>query len=106
MNIFEREYKFETHPKVELKIVEPESDKSWMITFDVKKEDEVAVYNYVISEILKREDLCGFHQIGIQNDPGFHGWEIWNKSKVNKEILNNLKDEITGLIEKELANNR
>jgi hypothetical protein len=102
MNIIEQNLNKHEIPKINLTIVPPESDKSWMITFDVKTPVEAEAYNDVISEILTREKLDGFHQIGVQNNSGFHGWEIWQKSKVNLEILNQLKLEITELIEKEL----
>lgn len=103
MNKFEEKLNQKELPKIDIEIVEPQGDKSWMLVFNAKTQKEAEIYNHFISNILSREDLGEFHQIGRQNEVGFHGWEIWKKNKVNKEILVYLKNEIVALIEKQIT---
>jgi hypothetical protein len=83
--------------KVELKIIEPRSDKNFMIGFTYKTEKECEAYNTAIKRVLENEGLTVYHQVGGKPDnpnaPGYHAWEIW-KRKITKEYLEKLLPEI------------
>lgn len=74
----------------QLRIREPERDKHFMITFDGKNFITCEFFNRAIGEILDKEFgfHAVFHQIGKENEPGIHGWEIWGKK--DEEMKNRL----------------
>ena len=72
---------------------EPVGDKNFMIIFDSgNNQDSTYIYNIAVNKVLKAHGLDPFHQIGEENKPGVHGWEIWKKS--DKETMENLLPEI------------
>lgn len=79
-----------------LSIREPDGDKNFMVTFTGRNEEESMAYNLAIEEVLQREKLSPFHQIGATfrgpNSVGYHGWEVWRET--NREKLSSLLPEI------------
>ncbi|OHA47120.1 MAG: hypothetical protein A3A80_01010 [Candidatus Terrybacteria bacterium RIFCSPLOWO2_01_FULL_44_24] len=83
--------------EIELSVVEPRGDKNFMIAFTALTKNKCMAYNWAIEQVLKREDLQPFHQVGAtspngNHEPGYHAWEVWQKT--DKERLTALLPEI------------
>lgn len=67
----------ENFKAIELKIKEPDNLHGLEITFDENDPKLVTVYNVAINEICNKKNNLGmFHQTGIENNPGYHAWEV------------------------------
>ena len=93
----EKEKNFENAETVDfdtpLRIREPEGDKHFMITFDGKNATTCGFFNRAIGRVLDEQfdSSSVFHQIGRENNPGIHGWEIWGKKDdIMREKLKSL----------------
>lgn len=76
---------FETKETIDfntsVRIREPEGDKHFMLTFSGKNAITCEFFNKAIGQVLDEKfgSQSVFHQIGIENNPGIHGWEIWGE---------------------------
>lgn len=79
-----------------MEIREPERDKNFMVAFDCAEKGLCAAYNLAIEQILKKDDLSPFHQIGSRDEPGEHAWEVWTSmGKIElRQLLTRLLPEI------------
>lgn len=84
--------KKESPIKVELKIIEPDDDKGYMIGFKGQTEDECRAYNDAIDMICRQKKLRPFHQVGWEDEPGYHAWEL--RVDTSTERLKELLPEI------------
>lgn len=76
----ERNFSPESHeglPDVQLSVVEPRDDKHHMISFTADTEGTCFAYNNAIRRALTESHLQPFHQVGMENEPGYHAWEVW-----------------------------
>ncbi len=84
--------KFEKFEQVELSIIEPTGDKGAMITFDSQNARQCELYNDAIGMVLEKKGLRPFHQVGGDDEVGYHAWEMWieeyekNKEEIAKVI--------------------
>ena len=78
----------------------PERDKHFMITFQGINEATCALFNRVIGDVLDQEfgSNSVFHQVGRENLPGVHGWEIWGKK--DEEMRKKLESLTTTIYER------
>lgn len=73
---------------VSLSIRQPDGDKNFMIGFEAETELACRAYNYVIKKVLQEQNWQPFHQVGLENQPGYHAWEIWKR--VDQEAIEKL----------------
>lgn len=80
--------------KVELILRFPEVDKNFMVGFNTVRGENAltSAYNEAIDDVLRNAELNPFHQVGGDDDPGYHAWEVWKK--VDEETIRSLFDQI------------
>ena len=65
---------------------------------------ECAAYNFVVSQVMRRENLNPFHQLGADggdpDKPGLHWWEALHVASVSREKLLSLIHEMKPRIER------
>ncbi len=89
-NIPKKTEKFEP---TEVKVRDKIGDKNYMLIFNSGNSKICTAYNEAIEIILSKHNMRPFHQIGtINNDPGVHGWEVWQET--TKEYLEKLIPEV------------
>lgn len=67
-------------PDVQLSVIEPRADKHHMIAFTADTEAACFAYNNAIRRALTEAHLQPFHQIGMNNEPRYHAWEVWTET--------------------------
>lgn len=59
--------------------VQKPSGKNYMLVFMQSELPWIFACNNACSKVLETAGLRPFHQIGTENEPGFHGWEVWGR---------------------------
>ena len=76
-----------------MRVIPPEGDKHYMIGFDATSLEEARAYNETIAHYLGSLNSTIFHQVGRDDEPGYHAWEIWDR-EVDGQKLEALLPEI------------
>lgn len=78
---------------VNLRIVPPKGDKHHMVGFDAKTPEEACAYNEAMAHHLGSLKRTIFHQVGVDDELGYHAWEIWDR-EIDEQKLEALLPEI------------
>lgn len=92
----------ETLDQVNLIVTDKEADKNHMVAFGMKmgekySEEQLTCYNEAIEDVLNKNNLRPFHQIGHDSTKGPQAWEVWKD--IGKEALEALLPEIHAVAE-------
>ncbi len=88
----------EIFKRLQMKIIEPDRDKNFMVGFGTHIKDaryskrQLDAYSYAIVQVLHEADLNPFHQVGAGNSDGVQLWEVHKET--TKENLENLMTSI------------
>jgi len=77
-----------TNCEVKLRVVPPHFDKNFMLAFESNDQLLVTAYNYAVGKALADAEFHPFHQVGRDNEPGYHAWEVWVlPERVSRAVL-------------------
>jgi len=74
-----------------IRVVHPEeTGKQFMLAFIAENTEQAWLGNYAVHRALNEANLNPFHQVGRENEPGYHAWEVW--MPVTEELMFTLRD--------------